>query len=907
MTKTPKKSLDEIVREAQTLAPEDQLRYVREACASGDAALDTTSSGSLPAEGELADERWQAWSDSDVALVDPAGERIGPYRVVRSLGRGGMGEVFLAERADDQFTQQVAIKLVRRGLLSRQIQSRLRLERQILATLDHPNIARLFDGGTTSDGTPYIVMEYVDGAPIDTYCDTHALPIRERLKLFKTVCSAVHRAHQNLIVHRDLKPSNILVTLAGVPKLLDFGIAKVLDERQSMHTLAVTHADYRVMTPDHASPEQIRGELITTASDIYVLGVLLYELLCGYKPFALKGNRLAELERAICEDQAANPSIAIHAAISGKESSIGQIARDRSVTPAKLRRELHGDLDNIVSMAMRKEPERRYSSVEQLAADVDRFLDGLPIIARADSRMYRARKFVRRHAVVVVLSGAFVALLVGSTISTLIQSQRIKIERDVAQAERAAAQSQRERAEAVSIFLTDAFKLADPSKARGNQITAKEILDQGAARITRELRSQPELQATLLDTIGGVYLSLDQPAEAQPLIEKGLSLRRNLFGANNLDVARSLQSLSRVREKKGDYPGAQALAQQALTTNRTLTNAQSLETAGSLCQIGNIKLQKGELGDAEASFGQCLAIRIARLGRNDESVTPPLDSLARIAQARQDFGAAERLYREALDIDRQTREEDHPQYIRHLHNLATVVHARGDLAAAEPLYRRSIELFVRVLGLKHGETIDAMSNMGTLLLEQGKMDEAQKVFEQTLALNRETRGKAHAYVGYDLVKLGRLELKKGNLPQAELRIKEALDIYQQAKLPPGHGFIATAWTWLGRTYIEAGKSREAEAALQQAVDSWKIQYGDKSAEYAIARAFLGRAWWMQGRPAEAELALTESYPRVLESPRSADKEVAKTIHQWIEGFYLSNGHPETARKYFATLAANRSP
>lgn len=904
MTKVSKKSLDDIVREAQTLPPEDQLRYVREACAKGDVALDSSPSGPHSAEGELAAEQWHAWSDADEELADPAGERIGPYRVMRSLGRGGMGEVFLAERADDQFTQQVAIKLVRRGLLSRQIQNRLRLERQILATLDHPNIARLFDGGTTSDGTPYIVMEYVDGTPIDTYCDGRALGIRERLKLFKTVCSAVHRAHQNLIVHRDLKPSNILVTLDGTPKLLDFGIAKVLDERQSMHTLAVTHADYRVMTPDHASPEQIRGEVITTASDIYVLGVLLYELLCGYKPFALKGNRLADLERAICEDEPASPSTAIRAAILGKDASIEQIARDRGVTTAKLQRELHGDLDNIVAMAMRKEPERRYSSVEQFAAEIDRFLDGLPVLARADSRVYRAKKFVRRHSVVVGLSAAFIALLIGFTITTLVQSQRIKTERDVAQAERAAAQSQRERAEAVSVFLIDSFRLADPSRARGNQITAKEILDTGAARITRELRSQPELQATLLDTIGGVYLSLDQATEAQPLIERGLSLRRGLFGPDNLDVAHSLQSLSRVHEKKGDFRGARAIAQQALETNSALTSSQSVETASSLCQIGNIEMQNGELADAEASFKQCLAIRIARLGRNHESVTPPLDNLARIAQTRQDFVAAEHLYRQALDIDRQVHEEDHPQYILHLHNLATVVHARGDLAIAESLYRQAIDRSRRVLGKDHVDTTNMMSNMGSLLLEQGKIDEARQLFEETLMLDRAKRGEQHAYVGYDLVKLARLDLKRGNLVQAQRGFRQALEIYEHARLPSGHGFIATAWTWLGRTYLEQGKTREAELALLQAQDSWAKQHKE-SAEYAIARAFLGRAWALQGRTADAEIALTESYPRVVQSPRSADKEVAATIRQWIETFYASSGHPETAQKYFAALAQPR--
>ena len=372
------------------------------------------------------------------------------------------------------------------------------------------------------------------------------LSVEQRLRLFQVVCSAVHRAHQNLIVHRDLKPSNILVARDGTPKLLDFGIAKMLDDRQMMHTMAVTQLDYRVLTPDHASPEQIRGDHITTASDTYVLGVVLYELLCGCKPFTLQGNRLGDLERAICEETPPPPSMVVQA----REDSAG-IARQRGTSPARLRRELAGDLDNIVLMAMRKEAERRYSSVEQFAADMQRHLDGMPVLARADAWSYRAGKFLARHSLAVGLAAAFLAVLVGFSITTYVQSQRIAQERDVAQAERARAQTAQRRAEAVKDFLIDSFRLADPSHARGKEITAREILDTGRPRIGKELRTQPDLQATLLDTIGSVYLSLDLPGDAQPLIEQGLAVRRKLFGERHLDVASSLYSLNRVLREEG--------------------------------------------------------------------------------------------------------------------------------------------------------------------------------------------------------------------------------------------------------------------------------------------------------------------------------------------------------------------
>lgn len=894
---TPKSTLGQIVDAAQTLPPEEQLRFIRAACASDDAMYASA------VEQMQSRRQWfdLAGDDDDEPqpgepLPDPAGQLIGPYRIVRSLGQGGMGEVFLAQRADDQFRQQVAIKLVRRGLLSRHVQSRLRQERQILASLDHVNIARLYDGGAASDGTPYIVMEYVDGEPIDIYCDKRGLTLDQRLRLFIAVCSAVHRAHQNLIVHRDLKPSNILVTAQGVPKLLDFGIAKMLDERDMTHTLAVTQADVRIMTPDHASPEQIRGELISTASDTYVLGVLLYELLCGYKPFALNGKRLAELERAICEDSPPTMSAAIAAAAVTPDSGITQVAAERSTSVAKLRRELRGDLDNIVMMAMRKEPERRYSSVEQLAADVDNHLRRMPVLARADAWGYRASRFVRRHAVVVALSAAFAALLVGFTVTTYLQSERIAQERDVAQAERERAETEREHAEAVSSFLVDSFRLADPSQSRGKEITAREILDSGATRISRELQNQPALQATLLDTIGSVYLGLGEFAEAQPLIEQGLSVRRAL-GGDSLEVARSLYNLNRVYEKKGDLKTSEALANESLAINRRLKGEDSLETAGSLCRLGVIQQEKGELTAAEALFRKCLDIRVALLGSDNEKITVPLDNLARIAQTRNDPVSAEKLLRQALQIDLRTRGTDHPQYIRHLHRLAVVTYDKGDVAAAEKLYRQSIELHRRILGPEHPETIDAMSSIGLFLMETGRLDEAQKILQEVLDINRRLRPK-HAYVGNDLENLGRLAFRKQHYAEAEQRFDEALAIYRDA-LPACHGLIAATQTMRGHTQLAQGRTADAQKTLQVAMDCWRIEYGPNSPGYAMARASLARTWALQGKFADAEPALLESYPLVAKSTRRSDREAAAMVKLWIESLYQSTGRPEAAQKYFA--------
>jgi eukaryotic-like serine/threonine-protein kinase len=897
MRAMPSKTLQQILDEAQTLPPHERLRFIREACAT-DSDLYATAMHELESRQHWFGSDGAAASDSaEDSPIDLAGERIGPYRILRSLGRGGMGEVFLAERADEQFQQQVAIKLVRRGLLSRHVQGRLKLERQILATLDHPNIARLFDGGTTTDGTPYIVMEYVDGEPIDIYCDSRCLDVEQRLRLFQVVCSAVHRAHQNLIVHRDLKPSNILVTREGTLKLLDFGIAKMLDDRQMMHTMAVTQADYRVLTPDHASPEQIRGDPITTASDTYVLGVVLYELLCGCKPFALKGNRLGDLERAICEEAPPPPSVVVQ-----QREDAAQIARQRGASPAKLRRELAGDLDNIVLLAMRKEPERRYSSVEQFAADVQRHLDGMPVLARADAWSYRTGKFLKRHALVAGLAAAFVALLIGFSITTYVQSGRIAQERDIAQVERARAQTAQQRAEAVSEFLIDSFRLADPSHARGKEITAREILDTGAARIANELGAQPDLQATLLDTIGSVYLSLDLPADAQPLIEQGLAVRRKLHGEQHLDVAHSLYSLNRVYEKKGDLDTAERLALDSLAIDTQLTGAASLETAGSLCRLGVLQHAKGDLRSAERNLDECMRIRIARLGPNHELITVPLDNLGRLAQERRDFVTAERLFRQAVEVDVRNHRENHPQYVRHLHNLATVLHSEGNLDAAEPLYRETVDLYRKILGPEHSETVDAMGNLGRLLEDRGRFDEAQQIYETALAASRRAHPTPHVDVGNLLSDLGRLALLRKQYAEAEQRLREALQIYR-ATLPSGHSFTAGALTNLGRTLLELNRPQDAEATLQSALSEWSEAVGTANPLYCLARAFLGRAWAMQGRFAEAEPALLESYPVLVRA--GIDEHHRTTVHRWIEDLYRSTNRPQQAQVYFQQVEAQQ--
>lgn len=891
-----KKSLDDIVREARALAPSEQVSFIKEACAADQALFESVTREVASSPG-WADLRAAEYRDSsETSNSDFLGERVGPYRVLRMLGEGGMGAVFLAERDDGQFRQEVAIKLVRRGLLSRNVQNRLRVERQILATLDHPNIAKLLDGGTAPDGTPYIVMEYIDGEPIDVYCDRNMLTVNERLQLFRTVCSAVYAAHQNLVVHRDLKPSNILVSRNGVPKLLDFGIAKLLDERQLMQTLAVTHADVRLMTPDHASPEQVRGEPITTASDVYVLAILLYELLTGLKPFAKAAYRLAELERAICEDPPVPPSAALVASARLPESQLLEIARARRTTLQRLRRDLRGDLDNIVLMGLRKDPERRYSSVERFAGDIDRHLQGLPITARADAWTYRAVKFVQRHFIVVGLTTAFVLSLIAFSITTYVQSIAIQRERDIAAHQRSIAEIQREHAESISAFMIESFRVADPSEARGNEIKAREVLDRGAIRVRTELKNQPELQASVMQTIGTVYLALGLTGEAESLMQESLAIRRRLFGDGHPLVIESLTGVAEVERNKGNWDEAQRLAEEALAISRRLTGDDSVATANALRNLGMVHYDRGAVDLAESMLRESLALSVKHLGEDAPELTNVLDMLGRLAQGRGNFAEAEQLLTRALQIERKASGVDHPLSIQRLHNLGTFFWSTGKLDAAEEHIREALAQYERVLGADHPETIDATSSLASVLRTKAAWDEAEQLYQRSLAANLRLGSSRKASAAYDLNGLATVALDRKRLDEAERYATQALKNYREA-YDPGHPETASTLVTLGRVLIARKRLDPAEKYLQEARETFLTTYGADSPPYALADSALAHILALRGQNAEARPRLERSYA-VLRSARGANNEATLRIRDWLEQLYRAQGRQDDARAFF---------
>ena len=897
--------------------PGERTAFLEQACA-GDEPLRREVETLLASDAE-----GLPWLDgpafevaAEMLASDPAERavrRIGPYELIRQLGRGGMGSVYLAERADDEFQQQVAVKLLKPGMDSDDILRRFRQERQILASLDHPHVARLFDGGMAADGVPYFIMEYVEGVPIDRYCDQHGLSLGARLELFRAVCSAVRYAHRHLVVHCDLKPSNILVTAEGVPKLLDFGIAKLLGSEHVPRLGATTAPGLQPMTPEYASPEQVRGERITTASDVYSLGVLLYRLLTGQPPYRFDSRAPRDVERAICEDEPVRPSAA-----AGPPARAG--------TLRELRR-LRGDLDNVVLMALRKDPARRYGSVEQLSEDLRRHLAGLPVIARPDTWSYRAAKFVRRHRVGVVAAALVALSLLGGIVTTAWQAREARAQRERARVQQLAA-------ERVADFLARLLQEADPYGRSGKAVTVREVLDEGARQIDQELGEQPEIQARMMSTIGVAYRNLglydqalplletalerrrrvfgeaapevaeslnnlglllrdrgalaaaetllrealalrrarlgeDAPevagsldalgsllrvqgdyAAAEPLLRQALALRRRVLGEKTLEVAESTNNLALLMRSMGDYRAAEPLYRQALALYRELLGEESPEVAISLHNLGGLLRLRGEYDAAERCVRKAVALYRELLGEDHPHVAAGLNTLAVLLKGKGDYDASERAYRDVLELQRRALGTEHPDVARSLNNLAALLAARGDDAAAEPLFVESLAMYRRLLGDRHPEVANPLHHLGLLRHRAGDFSAAESYLREALALRRETLGAEHPSVAISLIALGQVLVDRGEAVQAEDLLRQGLRI-REAKLSPGHWRTANARSVLGGCLAALGRYGEAEPWLLQGFHVLAAERGPRHRLTLEAQDRLIALYEAWGKTAEA--------------------------------------------------------
>ena len=878
------RQVEEVFGDVLALPATERSQRLARRCG-GDAELRREVESLLAADGAAGEFLERPAAAPETAPPPSAvGRRIGPYVVLRKLGEGGMGTVYLAARADEAYRRQVAIKVFGYGADRTDLVERFRAERQILALLDHPSIARLLDGGTTDDGRPYLVMEYVDGVPIDRHCDERRLSVDERIELFRQVCSAVQYAHQNLVVHRDIKPSNILVTADGVPHLVDFGIAKPLAGSALPGAAAATTTGQRLMTPQYASPEQVEGRPVTTATDVYSLGVLLYVLLTGRLPYRLDGERLGAVEQAVVEQEPERPSAA-----AGRQ---------------KLARQLAGDLDNIVLTALRKEPARRYASVELLAEDLRRYRTGLPVLARPSTVGYRVGKFVGRHRLGVGVAALLALVILGLAATMTVQAARLARQRDEVRRER-------DKAVQVAGFLEEIFEAANPRHAQGETVTAREILDRGAARITDELADQPELQAALAATIGRSYAVLGHYDRAQELLEQSLTVRRRVFGASHPEVAESLYELGTLayygagdleraeatfREviemrrtllgdddpavahalnalglvliSKAELDAAEPVLREALAINRKQLGNVPEQLGSNLGNLGLLMKQKGDLAAAEAFYGEALAI-FRRLFDQSE-IAIQLNNLAMLQSERGDFAAAEASYREILAIARRVNGEEHPQVALFLGNFAGVLSARGKLDEAERAARESLAMRQKLLGEEHEQVARGLNSLATVLEEQGELAEARALYEESLRIFRQSFDAEHPRIGGVLANLANLLLQQGDPAGAEPLARQALSIRRKA-VGEAHPDVGTALVILGSVRLARGAAEDAEPLLRQGHETLRAALSEGHWRTADAQSQLGACLAARGKAAEAEPLLTAGYETLLAARGASDR------------------------------------
>jgi eukaryotic-like serine/threonine-protein kinase len=740
---------------------------------------------------------------------EPSGVgRAGPYWLLDLIGRGGMGDVYRAVRDDDHFKKIVAVKLVRPDAVSDVVLGRFRAERQILAGLEHPGIARLLDGGATEDGRPFLVMEYVEGTRIDAYVASRRLNTRVRLELFRSVCAAVQYAHQNLVVHRDLKPANILVAPEGTPKLLDFGVAKLLDPALAGEATATLFAP---LTPAYASPEQVRGESITTASDVYSLGVVLYELLTGRRPHVFLESGPLALQRAICEQEPDRPSL--------------------------VARSLPADVDHIVLKALRKEPAHRYATAEALAEDVRRHLEGLPVLARKGTVGYRAGKFVRRNRAAVFLGTAVLALVVGFAVTMAIQARRLAQERD--------------KAQRVTAVLLEVFRLSDPGQTRGTAVTAREVLDRGTARIRGELEEQPEVRATLLDTMGRAYSGLGLYEQAAPLLREALETRRQVLGNEHADVLATLNALGNLQYDQGDYPAAERTLREALVLKRKTHGSEHAEVARALNSLASVRLRLGDARGAQGLYREGLDMRRRVLGPEHPDVARSLHNLALVANDLGDLAQAEALHRESLALKRRIHGEAHADVARGMTNLALVLYSKGDLGDSVALLREGLERQRRLLGSEHPDVARSLNNLANALLEHGDYPEAESLYRESVAIGRKALGGEHAELAISLDNLGCVLTRRGEPAAAVPLHREALAMRRKL-LGAEHPHVANNLGALADALYALGDDAGAESLHREALAMRRKLLGDDHVNVSEGLNGLIEVLRGRGRLAEAE-------------------------------------------------------
>lgn len=821
--------------------PERRDAFLDQACAEN-ATLRLEGASLISAYGRSEGLSVHPWTREFLEEGEP-GKVIGQYRLIRKIGEGGMGQVWLAEQAEP-LKRLVALKLIHGGIFDPALLRRFQAERQSLASMDHPTIAKVFDAGATEAGQPYFVMEYVPGEPITTYCDTRKLTLPQRLELFIQACEGVQHAHQKAIIHRDLKPANILVVDVDdrpMPRIIDFGLAKVVRQFAD-DTNPATRAEGFVGTPGYMSPEQAGSSDIDTRTDVYSLGVVLYELLTGQLPFdanKLKQLPFYEILRQVMEQDPLRPSLR---AAENTELAISSAGKRQS-DPKKLAAQLRGDLDWITMKALEKDRTRRYGTPSDLGKDVRRYLDHVPVDARPGSLPYRIAKYVRRHRFGVATTAVLAMLLPAFAILQAIELRRIARERD--------------RAGRITEFMTEMFKVSNPSEERGNQVTAREILDKASGNIRTGLAQDPETQAQMMMVMGKVYDNLGLYPQADSLLRRAADIRRSTLGTENSDTAASMRALAWTLGHEGRYPEAESLQRQVLEIQKRKLGAENPDTVSTMADLAVILADEGHYPEAEKLQRQALDLRRRLLKGDDPNIAASLENLGTVLQMEAHYPEAEKLDKEAIATRSRVLGPDHPDTIATTNNLANVLYFEGRYPEAEKLDQQVLDERRKVFGAENPLTLKTMSNLANVLHREHREAEAEKLCRETLAIQQRVLGPEHPETLMSMNNLTAILSKESKYSEAEQIGQQVLEIRRRV-LGPEHPLTLRAMSNLADSLTKLGNWSEAEKLLRQALDIQRRILGPDHPDTALSTYNLACIIAHQGKSTEALAMLREA-------------------------------------------------